>query len=44
MESSDATFTTETGAKMLTFFEEYFDFEYEMPKMDSVAVPQFAAG
>lgn len=44
MESSDGTFAAETGAKILQFFEEYLDFEYEMPKMDSVALPVFGPG
>lgn len=32
------------GPKILTFFEEYFDIEYPLPKQDMVAIPDFAAG
>ncbi|EGC29778.1 hypothetical protein DICPUDRAFT_51094 [Dictyostelium purpureum] len=30
--------------KSIKFFEEYFDIEYPLPKMDLVAIPDFAAG
>jgi len=45
MASSDhGVFAAGVAAKVLSFFEEYLDFPYDFPKMDSVAVPQFGAG
>lgn len=37
-------FAREFAAKTLDFFTEYFGIEYPLPKMDMVAIPDFAAG
>lgn len=37
-------YSAELGAKTLEFYEKEFGIEYPLPKMDMVAVPDFAAG
>lgn len=37
-------FALEVGVKTLDFFEEYFDIPYPLPKLDMVALPDFASG
>jgi len=37
-------FSANAASKALAFFSEYFDIEYHLPKLDSVAIPDFAAG
>ncbi|KAJ3025367.1 UNVERIFIED_CONTAM: hypothetical protein HDU68_007216 [Siphonaria sp. JEL0065] len=37
-------FALEVGARTLEFFSEYFNISYPLPKMDMLAVPDFAAG
>ncbi|KAF2480971.1 peptidase family M1-domain-containing protein [Neohortaea acidophila] len=37
-------FAAELGAKTLAFYEKEFDNKFPLPKMDQVAVPDFAAG
>jgi aminopeptidase N len=37
-------FGAEVSAKVLAFYETYFDSEYPMPKMDSAAIPGFQYG
>ena len=37
-------FALEVAAKTLSFFHGYFDIAYPLPKMDLVAIPDFAAG
>lgn len=37
-------FAAELGAKTLAFYEKEFDSEFPLPKMDMVAIPDFAAG
>jgi aminopeptidase 2 len=45
MQSSDhGVFSASVSAKVLSFFETYFDYPYDFPKMDTVAIPQFGAG
>ncbi|CAL8096507.1 unnamed protein product [Orchesella dallaii] len=44
MTDTSAKFSAQAAARMLSFFEEYYDFEYQLNKMDSVAIPDFAAG
>ncbi|KPM33936.1 Aminopeptidase 2, mitochondrial [Neonectria ditissima] len=39
-----AVFSAELGARTLEFYEKQFGSEYPLPKMDMVAVPDFAAG
>ena len=40
----DGKFSLELAARTLAFYEKAFDSEYPLPKMDMVAVPDFAAG
>lgn len=42
--SGQLAFALEAGAKTLSFFNEYFGIPYPLPKLDMVAVPDFAAG
>lgn len=37
-------FALDVGARTLSFFTKYFDIPYPLPKMDMVALPDFAAG
>lgn len=37
-------FALDFGQKNMVALEEYIEFEYILPKMDKVAVPDFAAG
>jgi len=34
----------ENGAKILEFYEKFFDVKYPLPKMDMAAIPDFSAG
>lgn len=43
-QSSQGKFALETAKRILEFFSEYFDIAYPLPKMDLVAIPDFAAG
>lgn len=42
--SQHTKFAVESARKFLAYFEEYFDFEYPLPKVDLIAVADFAAG
>ncbi|KAG5673914.1 hypothetical protein PVAND_003915 [Polypedilum vanderplanki] len=37
-------YAAEIGPKVLKFYEDYFDIKYPLPKVDMIAVPDFAAG
>ncbi|XP_052084132.1 aminopeptidase N-like isoform X2 [Mytilus californianus] len=37
-------YSLDVGVKVLTYFEEYFDIPFPLPKSDMIAVPDFAAG
>jgi len=39
-----AIFSADTAAKALEFYEGFFDIPYELPKLDSAGMPDFAAG
>ncbi|KAF4968813.1 hypothetical protein FSARC_3841 [Fusarium sarcochroum] len=39
-----AVFSAELGARTLEFYEQEFGSQYPLPKMDMVAIPDFAAG
>lgn len=39
-----ARYTLDIGPKILEYYEEYFKIKFPLPKMDSVALPDFAAG
>jgi len=41
---SDGNFSLEVAAKTLAFYEKAFQAPYPLPKMDMVAIPDFAAG
>jgi aminopeptidase 2 len=43
-ESSQGKFALRVGKETLSFFTEYFDIPYPLPKMDMVAIPDFGAG
>lgn len=34
----------ENGAKILEFYEKFFDVKYPLPKMDMAAIPDFSLG
>jgi len=34
----------EVAEKTLPFYKDYFDIRYPLPKMDLIAIPDFAAG
>ena len=40
----DIKFSLSTAVKMLDFYQDYFTPEYPLPKVDLVAIPNFAAG
>ncbi len=37
-------FTLDTSVKLLSFYQDYFGLKYPLPKLDHVALPDFAAG
>lgn len=39
-----AKFALDTAAKVLEFYEDYFDIKYPLPVLDLIAIPDFAAG
>ncbi|XP_076438803.1 LOW QUALITY PROTEIN: aminopeptidase N-like [Babylonia areolata] len=39
-----ARYALEVGVKVLTFFEEYYNIPYPLPKQDMIAIPDFSAG
>ena len=41
---SKGKFSLELGKKLLTSYERYFGIKYPLPKLDLIAVPDFAAG
>lgn len=41
---SKGRFSLEVGKKLLKAYEEYFGIKYPLPKLDMIAIPDFAAG
>ncbi|XP_077996935.1 endoplasmic reticulum aminopeptidase 2-like [Glandiceps talaboti] len=41
---SEAIFSAEAGANVLSHYEEFFNVRYPLPKQDMVAIPDFSAG
>jgi aminopeptidase N len=41
---SELQFALETAIKSVEYLEEYFGVKYPLPKLDHVAIPDFAAG
>lgn len=41
---NQAEFALEVGTRTLDFYTEYFDLPYPLPKLDMIAVPDFASG
>jgi aminopeptidase N len=44
IERDGGVYSAEIAAKLLSFFDTYFDTTYPLTKMDSVHVPDFSAG
>ena len=44
LKSSEGAFALDLTCKTLDFFADYFDVDYPLPKMDLIAIPDFAAG
>ena len=42
--NGDGQYAAETTARMLAFYEDYYETEYSMPKMDTAAIPDFLYG
>ncbi|GIX90473.1 hypothetical protein CDAR_74672 [Caerostris darwini] len=38
------SYALEVGSKVLDYFENYFDIDYPLPKMDMIAIPDFSSG
>ncbi|GFO22826.1 aminopeptidase n, partial [Plakobranchus ocellatus] len=41
---NQAEYALEVGVKVLTYFEDFFNISYPLPKQDMIAIPDFAAG
>lgn len=39
-----AKYSLDVGPKLLKFFENYFQIKFPLPKVDMIALPDFAAG
>lgn len=39
-----AEYARDKGPKVLTFFENYFNIKFPLPKSDMIAIPDFSAG
>jgi aminopeptidase N len=37
-------YAAEVGPKVLKFYEDYFQIKFPLPKIDMIAIPDFAAG
>jgi puromycin-sensitive aminopeptidase len=42
--SEEGTFALDVAVKSLDFYDDYFETAYPLPKLDMVAIPEFAAG
>lgn len=42
--SSSGTFALETACRSLELYNDFFGTPYPLPKLDMVAIPEFAAG
>ncbi|MHA2502986.1 MAG: M1 family metallopeptidase, partial [Candidatus Kariarchaeaceae archaeon] len=41
---NNGQFSLDFGVEVVEYMEEYFDFDYPLPKLDQIATPAFAAG
>lgn len=42
--SEEGRFALDVGVRAIEFYNEYFDIPYPLPKLDMIAIPDFAAG
>ena len=42
--TEQATFALDTATKLLSYLNNYFDIPFPLPKLDHIAIPDFAAG
>ncbi|XP_071975412.1 glutamyl aminopeptidase [Engystomops pustulosus] len=44
LQNKTAVYAADTTQVVFDFFEEYFDMEYSLPKLDQIAIPDFGTG